>query len=342
MPQTSIRSLARQLGLSASTVSLALRGSDQVVPSTRKRVLQAAKRDGYRVNPLVRSVMAALRRSSQESFQGALLALNYSEEDKPVQMAYHREVFSGAQRRARSLRYSMELCRVGSKQVTLARLNTIVRTRNVQGLVVMPFAESRDFSALDWSPLAAVVMDYCLTAPALHSVLPDHHVSMMRALELLKKRGYVRPGLVVTEARDGRVMHKRSAGFISHFRKLRRAMPVPPIQIDGMTRGEFLRWFRKYRPDVVLAHRQEEIVRWLGEEGFLVPRDVGFVQLNWTERSSTCAAMDMQPALLGAVAVESVVAQLQRNEQGVPENPKTITLVSRWVDGPTLRPARSG
>jgi hypothetical protein len=41
--------------------------------------------------------------------------------------------------------------------------------------------------------------------------------------------------------------------------------------------------------------------------------------------------------LLGAAAVESVVAQVQRNEQGVPPAPKTIMLPARWEHGPTVR-----
>ena len=132
MPQPSIRSLARQLGLSAATVSLALRDSARVVEATKRRVIQAAGRAGYRPNPLVRSVMAAMRRSAHDSFQGALIALNHSEEEKPVLSPYHREVFVGAERRARELGYSMELFWVGPQQMSLARLTSILRARNSQ------------------------------------------------------------------------------------------------------------------------------------------------------------------------------------------------------------------
>jgi len=311
-----------------------------VLPATSRRVQRAAQRAGYEPNPLVRSVMAAVRRSSQQTFQGALLAINHSKAEKPEQSRYHREVFAGAQRRAVDLGYSMELCWLGSRGLSLARLGTIIRARNVQGLVVLPFVETLDFSALKWSSLAGVMMDYCLCAPALTTVLPDHHLAVRRALELLEQRGYTRPGLAVADLRDRRVFHKWFAGFASHFRRTRQ--PVPPMQADVITRAGFLRWFRAYRPDVLLGHHQEEMVRWLGEEGLVVPRDVGFVQLNWTERCAPSAGLNQQPKLLGAAAVESVVAQLQRNESGVSENPKTIMLASRWVDGPTLRPAPAG
>ncbi len=46
-------------------------------------------------------------------------------------------MFAGAEQRARELGYSMELCWAGPKQVSLARLNVILRARNVHGVVVL-------------------------------------------------------------------------------------------------------------------------------------------------------------------------------------------------------------
>src|SRR5215216_4720938 len=147
MPPPSLRSLARQLGVSAATVSLALRDSARVVPATKRRVLQAARRAGYRVNPLVGSLMAAMRRASLAGFQASLIAVNVTNEPRPELTLYHRQVYDGARRRARELGYTLELCWVGPHALTLARLNAILRARNVPGVVVMPFADTQDFSA---------------------------------------------------------------------------------------------------------------------------------------------------------------------------------------------------
>jgi hypothetical protein len=35
--------------------------------------------------------------------------------------------------------------------------------------------------------------------------------------------------------------------------------------------------------------------------------------------------------------VETLIAQIHRNEYGVPEIPSTTTIPAAWVDGPTLR-----
>jgi LacI family transcriptional regulator len=337
MPQPSLRRLARQLGLSVATISLALRDSPRVVPATKKRVVDAARRAGYRPNPLVRSVMAAMRRSSQESYQGLLAGINYSPDPQPRLRTYHQEVWRGAERRARELGYGMDLCWFGPNNLSLARLSTVLTTRNIQGVVVLPIAEAHDLSSIDWSGLAGVAMDYCLSRPNLHAVLPDHHVSIFNALERLVALGYRRPGLVVDAARDARLRHKWSGGYYSFFRSPGPAAYLPELLAQPVDRAAFLSWFDRHQPDVIIAHLQTEIIGWLQERDRRVPEDVGFLQLNWTERAGPCAALDLQPGRLGVAAIESLVAQLQRQEHGIPDLPKTITLGAEWVDGPTLR-----
>jgi LacI family transcriptional regulator len=341
VPNPSVRSLARQLGLSPATVSLALRDSPRVVPATKERVRRAASRAGYRSNPLVNSVLTGVRRSAHGSFQGTLMALNYSPAATPTLVPFHREVLVGAKRRASELGFSLSLCWVGPRILTIERLNAILAARGVQGVVVMPFAETLDFSALAWHSIAAVVMDHCLSAPALTTVLPDHHLSIIHALERLAELGYRRPGLVLDASRDTRLHYRWSAGYCSFSSRLGRGEIVPVLIEPQVTREAFVAWFEAHRPDVIIGHRQVEIIGWLQECDRRVPADVGFVQLNWTERTGPCAALDQQPAVLGAAAVDAVVAQLHRNERGLPEYPMTIMMPARWIDGPTIKATRS-
>ena len=54
-------------------------------------------------------------------------------------------------------------------------------------------------------------------------------------------------------------------------------------------------------------------------------------------KSRPCAGLDLQPRVLGVRAAELLIAQLQRNELGIPEWPSTTTIAARWADGPTVR-----
>ncbi len=337
MPAPSIRSLARDLGLSAATVSIALRDSPRVTAATKRRVLEAAQRAGYHPNALVGSVLTAVRRNSHGAFQGTLMAINHSEAAAVELLPFHRGILAGAQRRATELGFTLAHCWHGPRQLDLPRINAILAARGARGVIIMPFPETRDFSALDWTGFSSVAMDYCLSAPFLHTVLPDHHRSMMTAMDHLAGMGYRRPGLMVEGWRDARLKYRWSAGFYGACLARFGVTAVPVLTASPLDREAFLAWFGRHRPDVVLAHAQREVKSWLRELGLSVPRDVGFTALNAVERTGPSAALDLQPDLLGAAAVESVVAQVQRNERGVPAAPKTITIGARWLEGPTLR-----
>ena len=75
-----------------------------------------------------------------------------------------------------------------------------------------------------------------------------------------------------------------------------------------------------------------------------VPATHGFCCLNVIMSAIPCAGLDLQPRLIGARGIELLIAQIHRNEYGVPEHPMTTTIPAIWVDGPTLRqgPARAG
>ena len=74
-PAPTLRSLAKILGLSRTTVSDALRGSPRVDPNTALRVKKAAREAGYRRNPLAGALMSELRRSRGTAFRGVLAAV---------------------------------------------------------------------------------------------------------------------------------------------------------------------------------------------------------------------------------------------------------------------------
>lgn len=333
-----LRTLAAELGLSAATVSEALRESPRVKPETRRRVQEAAARAGYQHNPLVGSVMADLRRRQLQGSRGVIGALNYAERANPRRARFHDAILAGAGRRAEELGFRLEQFWVGEKRLSLKRLNTVLLTRGIQGVVVMPFEEPQDWSEVEWSRLSAVRMDYCLARPVLHTVCPDHHAALLRAAEQLRARGYRRIGLYVRRANEARILFKWTAAFLSFHQILPEEERIAPQVVETIERAGFLAWFERARPDLIVGHHPE-MIGWLGMRGARVPQDVGFFNLNTTQDPHPAAGLDLLPRQLGAAAVESVVAQIQRTERGVPLHAKTITIEGAWVEGPTLRPA---
>jgi len=334
-----IRSLARKLRLSTATVSEALRDSPRVKPDTRARVVAAANKAGYRPNPLLGAALAAIRRGRQHGYRGTLALVDAVEAGRPGLMLFHREVLKGATARAEELGFKTELFWVGDRAPALPhpRLCSVLTARGIAGTIILPLHVARDFSDFDFDRLPVVQMDHCLIRPQLHTILPDHYVSMMNALERLTLRGYKRIGLCLERTKDLRLKTKWSAGYWAFFHGPAEGGDIPALISSGLTETEFLDWYRRHRPDLIVAH-QQAIVDWLARAGVRVPAEVGFFKLNVTERTAPCAGLDLQPGRLGAAAVDIVTGMAHRGERGVPKSPHTITLEALWEEGPTIRP----
>src|SRR6185369_2224735 len=134
-PAPTLRSLARTLGLSRTTVSDALRGSPRVDPGTAARVKKAAKEAGYRRNPLAGALMSELRRSRGTAFRGVLAAVDFHEPDRPDYAArYHRELVIGAETRSTELGFKVEKFVVGRAGLSVHRLDSILQSRGIHGV----------------------------------------------------------------------------------------------------------------------------------------------------------------------------------------------------------------
>jgi LacI family transcriptional regulator len=336
-PVPTIRALARQLGLSRTTVSEALRGVPRIHARTAKMVREAADKAGYRPNPLASAVMSQIRRSRAQAFRGGLAAVNIDETDRPAQaVRYHDALIEGARARAADLGYKLQSFLVGQEGVTVERLDGILQSRGIQGVLLLPAWQEPDLSKLDWSRYAGVYTDYMIERPALHAIASDHHRSLMGTLQRLRGMGYRRPGIFLHRHHDERLQHRWEGAFLAYQSNDRGMARIPPLIMDEFDRDKFVRWFKRHDPDVVLGHHTKAI-DWMKDCGAKIPETVGFVALNVTTETRACAGLDLQPHLLGARSTELLIAQLQRNERGIP-TPASITMIpALWRNGPTLQ-----
>ncbi len=338
-PAPTLRSLARTLGLSRTTVSDALRGSLRVDPATAARVKKAAREAGYRRNPLAGALMSELRRSRGTAFRGVIAAVDFHELDRPEYAArYHSELALGAQTRATELGFKLEKFIVGRAGLSVQRLDSILQSRGIHGVILLPAWGEPDLSNLDWTRFAGIYTDYIIERPALHSVCSDHYRSLLAALQRLAALGYTRPGLFLQKHQDERLQYRWGAAFRAFQESHAGIRPVPPLIAEKFSRETFTAWFQRHKPDVVLGHNTEAI-DWMEAGGAQVPATHGFVSLNVLMKTRPCAGLDLLPRQLGARGAELLIAQLQRNETGIPEWPSTTTIPARWMDGPTLRSA---
>lgn len=335
---SSVRELARELGLSHTTVSDALRNKPRVKKSTRERVLAAAEKAGYRYNPLAGALMSEMRRSSVGVFQGVLAVVDLESSDQRVKAArrYHQQVLEGCQEKALELGFKTELFVMGAEHLSVSRLDTILRSRGIRGLIVLPTASVPDLSKLPWEDYAGIYTDYIIELPALDSVCSDHFRSMVIALRKLKELGYKRPGLVLHKAHDQRLLYRWEAAFRMHSVQTLGGDSMEPLTTSDLSKDKFAEWFDTQKPDVVLCHRME-VMEWMKELGAKIPETHGFCCLNTMMSEDPVSGLNLRPHTIGRRATELLVGQLHRNDYGVPETASTTTIPGKWIDGPTTR-----
>jgi LacI family transcriptional regulator len=290
------------------------------------------------VNPLLGAALSAVRQRRHQHYRGTLALIDTAEPNPAQYLVFHQEIIRGAEKRARELGFQTELFWLGDSPNALShrRVRQVLQARGITGVVFLPFNTARDLSDLDFGRLCAVQMDHCITAPRLHTVLPDHYMSMFNALGRLTNLGYRRIGLCLERRKDIRLHNKWTAAFESFFQGRSASSRIQPLVLTEITKDEVLRWQKRHQPDVIVGHVQA-IVDWLRSAGVRIPADVGFFNLNMTERTGPCAGFELGPRRLAAVAVETVVAMLHRQEFGPPPFPQAIMLEAEWIEGPTLR-----
>ncbi len=337
----SIRDLAAKLGVSHTTVSLALRNSPRITSALRKRVQRAAQEAGYFSDPTVSSLMARLRTirtSAVRETLGLITAwpTRHGWRDAPN----HARFLAGAERRAQEAGYVLEEFWLREPAMTSKRMSRILRARGIRGLVLCPLPNVGGRLALEWRHFACVAKGLTVQHPPVHRVVSSHYEDMHLVMVELVKKKYRRAGLVLGEAMSERVDRAWLASFLLHQQDAPEGDRVPPlITRPPDEEGEFSRWFLTHRPEVILFSEQPVTV-WLDRLKLKELQEVGLVHLDWAPQLGSLAGIDSDPEMKGRAAIDLLIGQLQANELGVPKHEKIIAVHGHWVEGESLRPCR--
>ncbi len=335
--------IAAAAGVSKATVSLALRNDARITPKVRAKVQEVARKFGYRPNPLLAVHMAHLRTAQAPQWRATLgFLVNLPRQAWAVDVLRPSNlVYNGACDRARALGYSLEIFWLAEEGMTAARMSRILVSRGVPGVIVAPWTRPGLGERLDleWSHFASSTIGYALWEPGLHRACHDNFSTMNLALRELAARGYQRIGFATAAEDDERVNHHWLAGILVQQASVPEARRVPPLLTREWDQETFLRWVKRTRPDVIVTTRAAHVMSWLAKARIRVPERVGVLTVYWRHDQPECSGYYQNFELLGSSAVDLVVAQLHRNERGLPATPNLMLLPATWREGASLRPA---
>lgn len=331
--------VAQAAGVSIMTVSRALRNNPRLPLKTRARIQAIARKLGYRPDPTVSQLMARLR-SSRTKAPETIAWLN----PRPLRPDWRdafasEEFFQGASERAAQLGYRLDVISGYEPGLTARRLTRILQTRSIVGVLIAPLPGIPETVPLEWNCFAAATYGYTVNEPPLHRACNHHPRIIRRALVEAVERGYRRPGLMISKTDNLRVDEGWTAGFLSFQLHLPLADHVPVLLYDENDVERTAQWLAAHKPDVVFAHSTDDL-KTIRATGRRVPDDLGFIHLDLDRHTTQCAGMRQNHSIVGAAAVDLVVAQIHRGERGIPIVPKLLLVEGEWVDGPTIHQRR--
>ncbi|VGO22338.1 LacI family DNA-binding transcriptional regulator [Pontiella sulfatireligans] len=330
-----LKDLAKECGVTPTTVSLALRNHPRISDATKGKVREAAERLGYRRHPMLSALMANLNQSRQSMAAVPLAAIYTHDLEMIKSNSYHLKAWQGMDRRASELGFKLERFHLDQKKMTGKRLTQILTTRGISGVIVPPLLKAGGHLNIDWEEFSVMAIGYSMLSPNMHRVCPDQYRGIRLALRELKHMGYKRPGLLLNKQSDLRTLHLWSSGFygFEHAQKSRGIIPV--LECDEVDEKALQKWYEKYTPDVIVSS-DLNIIEPLQKLGLDFPGDVGLVTLSRYEADGGIAGIDQNASVLGAAAVEQLVQLMYYNDRGVPDMPRVIQIPSTWGEGASI------
>ncbi|MBU0679279.1 MAG: LacI family transcriptional regulator [Verrucomicrobia bacterium] len=340
-----LREIAAKTGVTRMAVSLALRGKPGVSKETRRKVMRAAEQLGYEPDPEVAKLMSHIRSKLPDDTRAclALLTSGKTAEDWK-RFATERKYVEGAMQRAKEYGYRIEVFWLNEPGMSPSRLGNIIWNRGIEGVIVAPLQgklskkEPRSIH-LDFSPFSVVEISETVESPDLDRSIHDQYTSMLKLLDELSGLNYRAIGLVMEDALDLRVNGKWTAAFLQYRHRRGKKMP-PPLLMSNADQIKFNTWFDRYAPDVVIgvAHFGLELLQNRGSD---IPGEVGYASLDIDGDSKLfpdVSGIDQNSHLVGAAAVDMLVASIQRGQKGIPAQPVRMEIEGTWREGKSTLP----
>jgi len=345
------KEIAKTLGITQATVSMALRGHRRISPETRRQVCDAAERMGYHLNEHVTVLMSNMRTGKKLTHKGTIgLLVDFASQEEWLRGGNFRSFHRGVLQRAAELGLRIETFFLKEPHMGAARLDQILYNRGIKGIILAPPGHGEHLPDLHRERYTIVGAHSFWEGESLNRVGSDQFQNYLIAARELTQLGYQRIGTALNKkfVEGSRMGTKWYTGYLEHQNSIAPENRIPvfaheePLPDEKISTkagrilcAAFKDWFIKWKPDVILALNGNE-KSWRDSMKLKIPDDVGVADLARSATSSY-AGIDEKNEVLGSTALDLVCAQISRNEFGRPVHSTTTTIKGCWVNGNTLK-----
>lgn len=312
--QTTIFDIARELGISKSTVSRALTGHPSVHQQTRENVLKLAKDLEYERN------MFSIGLIKKASHTIGIIVPEFSR-------SYFPQVIIGAQERAKEAGYNLVISQSDESYETEVSNAKVMLTHQVDGLLVSMTKETNNFDHLKLfqrKGIPIVFFNRVCDEMIVPKVIVEDYEGANAAVEHLIEKGRKRIAHL-SGPESLSICKRRKNGYIDALKK--HSLPVDPdliIHYD-LTISKvkiYINYFLnlKERPDAIFCINDPtaiETMRVIKENGLRIPEDISIIGF-----SNDYVSALMEPSLttveqpikeMGRIAATLLLEQIDRD-----------------------------
>jgi len=327
--------IARAAGVHRTTVCLALKNHPHIPEPTRAKIREIAEKLGYTPDPMLSALAVYRDRNHPRAFQGTLawLANSISPFDWRKKTIFKNN-YDGAVECARSYGYNVEILDLQASGMSPKRMANILESRNITGLLVAPQPYPNTTLDFPWKNFSAITFGFTLSKPALHRVTSSVYMATLQTIRRVRELGYRRIGFAFTSVQGERTNHNALSAYLSEMFLHGEETLVMPMHPEGCTPNELRKWVEQVRPEVICGSL--DIMQMFEEGGGKVSSGLALACPMMAEDKGPISGVCENSRLVGEIAVDHLVAMLQRDERGVPAVPQHILVEGQWVPGTTL------
>ncbi|MFD1956376.1 LacI family DNA-binding transcriptional regulator [Paenibacillus thailandensis] len=314
MGKVTIKDVAREAGVSISTVSNALNGVDVLNPETKTHILNVAKRLNY-----VPNLNGKLLKSGKSKMLGFFTT--------SVSGPYFYTLVESMSRECDRLGYGLNVFVTKDKQVIMSN----ILGGRVDGVVIFEELriDEKDIAAMEKSKIKAVFLDREVQNETMGSIVFDSYVAGYNAAKYLISLGHKRIAYIsgVDTMFDS---VQRKEGYLAALREHQLAEDPDYILQGYFEEGgsynavkSFIHAHPGKLPDAFLAGNDLSAIgciKALKSEGYEVPRDVsvvGFDDIDIAQYfTPPLTTVRNQIARQGILTVNHLINMIQKKEQG--------------------------
>ena len=339
-PETrvTLKDIAKEVGLSAAAVSLALKDHPSISKARREEIHAVAERMGYRPNAMAAALAHHRHQSRAQPVQAALALINTYPDPATLHAQHsYEDCWRGATKAAEKFGFRLEEFPVNGNQ-PLKRLERIFLARNIRGIILAPLPPEEsgvDWASFAWNKFSVVRSGFREHSPPFHYVTSAQATNTMMAFDKMRERGYQRIGF----AGYWDKARMFGAGFLwsQHEPSLRSRVPAFLFSKETpelSQQGRFERWLKAAKPDAILTDSLA-VPAMLEKAGCRVPEDIGVAATNVRDMTVD-AGIDQIPEEIGRITVLSLISLIHDSSLGIPEFIRETLVRGRWVDGESL------